>query len=101
MTGISLSLSNKAALITGGSRGIGAAAVRMFTVAGARAAFNYQKSRSEAEKLVKQCGDDKAFALQADLASAEAGEALVGSAVERLGRLDILVANHGIWPSED
>ena len=101
MTGISLSLSNKTALITGGSRGIGAAAVRMFTAAGARVAFNYQKSRSEADKLATQCGADKAFALQADLSSAEAGEALVRSAVERLGRLDILVANHGIWPPED
>ena len=101
MTGISLSLSNKTALITGGSRGIGAAAVRMFTAAGARVAFNYQKSRSEADKLATQCGADKAFALQADLSSAEAGEALVRSAVQRLGRLDILVANHGIWPPED
>src|SRR5438067_2909983 len=101
MTGISLSLSNKTALITGGPRGIGAAAVRMLTAAGARVTFSYQKSRSEADKLVKQCGADKAFALQADLASAEAGEALVRSAVERLGRLDILVANHGIWPPED
>jgi 3-oxoacyl-[acyl-carrier protein] reductase len=101
MNAISLSLPKKSALITGGSRGIGAACVRMFTTAGARVLFNYQKSRAEAEKLVKECGADKAFAVQADLCGAEAGEALVRDTVERLGRLDILVANHGIWPPED
>jgi 3-oxoacyl-ACP reductase-like protein len=47
---VSLTLSNKVALITGGSRGIGAAAVRMFTAAGAKVAFSYQKARSQMQR---------------------------------------------------
>ena len=53
---IPLSLSGKVALITGGSRGIGAAAVRMFVAAGARVLFNYEKAKAPAEQLVKELG---------------------------------------------
>src|SRR5215472_223621 len=99
---VELTLNNKIALITGGSRGIGAATVRMFAAAGARVAFNYQRSRSQAEQLARECGGDpKCGALQADLESAEAAAQLVAAVVERFGRIDILVANHGIWPAED
>ena len=99
---IQLSVNNKAALITGGSRGIGAACVKMFAAAGARVAFSYQRSRAIAEQLAGECGDaQRCLALQADLETAEAGERLVDTVVERFGRIDILVANHGIWPDED
>jgi 3-oxoacyl-[acyl-carrier protein] reductase len=98
---VSLSLAGKTALISGGSRGIGAATVRMFVAAGARVAFNYRKAKDEAERLVRECGERNCIALQADLASVEAGAKLVQGVVKRLGRLDVLVANHGIWPSED
>jgi 3-oxoacyl-[acyl-carrier protein] reductase len=106
---IELSLNNKVALITGGSRGIGAATVRMFAAAGARVAFSYQRSRSQAEQLARGCAalkgttkdEQRCVAMQADLESAEAGEKLVADVVGRLGRIDILVANHGIWPAED
>ncbi|MBV8207571.1 MAG: SDR family oxidoreductase [Acidobacteria bacterium] len=98
---IELSLVGKAALITGGSRGIGAAAVRMFAAAGARVVFSYQRAREQAVRLEEQCGGGRCVAVQADLDSAGAAQALVSAAVERLGRLDILVANHGIWPSCD
>jgi 3-oxoacyl-[acyl-carrier protein] reductase len=100
-----LSLSGKVALITGGSRGIGAAAVRMFVAAGARVLFNYEKSKAQADQLVAElsrgnfAGD--ASAMACNLSGTESARELVVAAVERFGRLDILVANHGVWPAED
>ena len=57
--GISLSVPGRVALITGGSRGIGAATVRMFVAADAKVAFNYQKAKAEAERLAAECGGDR------------------------------------------
>jgi 3-oxoacyl-[acyl-carrier protein] reductase len=100
--GISLSLEGKVALITGGSRGIGAAAVKMFVRAGARVAFNYVKARGEAERVVAACGGEtNCLAVQCDLDSPESAERLVKAAVKHFRRLDALVANHGVWPPED
>lgn len=98
---ISLSLSGRVALITGGSRGIGAAAVRMFAAADAKVVFNYQKAKSQAEALVKECGEANCRALQSDLNGAETARRLVAEAAKQFGRIDILVANHGVWPAED
>jgi 3-oxoacyl-[acyl-carrier protein] reductase len=98
---VTLSLEGKVALITGGSRGIGAATVRLFTRAGAKVVFNYVQSATAAEKLVAECGPDRCYALQADLMGTASAEALVKAAVERFGALDILVGNHGIWPADD
>jgi 3-oxoacyl-[acyl-carrier protein] reductase len=95
---IPLSLNGKVALISGGSRGIGAAAVRMFTQAGAKVGFNYRSARSEAEKLAKECA---AHPIACDLNHAEAAHSLVAETVKHFGRLDILIANHGVWPAED
>jgi 3-oxoacyl-[acyl-carrier protein] reductase len=95
------SLDGQVALITGGSRGIGAAAVRMFAGAGARVAFNYQRAKQEAERLVQECGSDRAHAIQADLSGTTSAESLVQVAVQRFGALDALVVNHGIWPPDD
>ncbi|HVW76029.1 MAG TPA: SDR family oxidoreductase [Alloacidobacterium sp.] len=102
MSGITLSLEGKTALITGGSRGIGAECVRLFREAGARVAFNYRAARAEAETLVAACGGSpECVAFEQELDSPKAGHALVDKTVKALGRIDCLVVNHGIWPPAD
>ena len=98
---VKLTLNSKVALITGGSRGIGAATVRMFVAAGAKVVFSYQAAEAQAENLAQKCGAENCRALQSDLSTTEAARQLVSSAISAFGRLDILVANHGIWPPED
>src|ERR1700732_3356659 len=98
---IVLSLANKIALITGGSRGIGAATVRMFTAAGAKVVFSYEKAQSQAEALRRQCGEADCQAVASNLSGPAAGHGLVAEVVKRFGRLDILIANHGVWPGQD
>ena len=94
-------LPGRVAVISGGSRGIGAATVRMFVAAGAKVVFNYQKRRDDADALVKELGAENCYAMQADLSTVEAAEGLIGAAVAKFGGCDIVVANHGIWPAED
>jgi 3-oxoacyl-[acyl-carrier protein] reductase len=100
--GVVLSLEERVAVVTGGSRGIGAAIVRMFAQAGARVVFNYQKAATEAEALAAQCGGSRrCVAVQAELSSSNAARVLVDAAVQHFGRLDIAVGNHGVWPPND
>ncbi|HEY6306979.1 MAG TPA: SDR family oxidoreductase [Candidatus Angelobacter sp.] len=90
------------AVVTGGSRGIGAAIVRMFTHAGGRVLFNYQKAKAEAERLAKECGGSRrCVAVAAELSSIPAAAALVAAAAQQFGRVDIVVGNHGVWPPHD
>lgn len=97
-----LSLDGKVALITGGSRGIGAETVRLFAEAGARVAFSYRQARSQAESLAAECGGTQScIAIAQELSNPEDGHALVQKTVAAFGHLDILVANHGIWESSD
>jgi 3-oxoacyl-[acyl-carrier protein] reductase len=101
-SGVVLSVEGRVAVVTGGSRGIGAAIVRMFTTAGARVLFNYNKASAEAERLASECGGAKqCVAVQADLSSSEASGSLVAAAVKQFGKVDIVVGNHGVWPSHD
>ena len=93
---LAMDLTGKVALVTGGSRGIGAACVRLFAQAGASVLFNYQKSRESAEKVAIAAGRDRCAAVQADLIGEGAEEMLVQEAVSRFGYLDILVVNHAI-----
>jgi 3-oxoacyl-[acyl-carrier protein] reductase len=97
----SLSLPGRVALVTGGSRGIGAAAVRLFVAAGAKVFFNYQKAENPAKQLIEELGSENCAAIKCDLSGTETAGPLVEAAVSRFGRLDILVANHGVWPAMD
>jgi 3-oxoacyl-[acyl-carrier protein] reductase len=98
---VSLSLSNKVALVTGGSRGIGAATVRMFIAAGAKVMFSFRQAIDPAEKLVEELGGENCAAFEADLSHPDNPSTLVKATLETFGRLDILVANHGVWESAD
>jgi 3-oxoacyl-[acyl-carrier protein] reductase len=98
-----ISLAGKAALVTGGSRGIGAATVKLFVRAGADVVFNYHRNRAAAEQVQQEARKQgtRVEALKADLGRIAGAKRLVDFTVERLGRLDILVANAGIWNVED
>ena len=92
--GVVLSLAGKVALITGGSRGIGAATVRLFVQAGAKVVFNYRSARKEAEQLAAECGGpEHCIAVHRELKTPAHGRELVEEAVRAFGRLDCLVAN--------
>lgn len=98
---VTLSAQDKVAVISGGSRGIGTACVRMFVEAGAKVVFSYQRAKEAADKLASQCGAERCYAVQADLNGSGDEKRLVDEAVRLYGRVDILVANHGIWPPND
>jgi 3-oxoacyl-[acyl-carrier protein] reductase len=100
--GVQLSLEGKVALVTGGSRGIGAATVRLLREAGARVVFSFQKAEERANALVAGCGGEGVCrGLRQDLGTVADGEALVTAAAAVFGRLDVLVVNHGVWPPHD
>jgi len=91
-------LSGQGVLVTGGAGGIGTAVVRAFAGEGARVAVHYRTSEAAAHRLAKDVGG---VALQADLTVEEQVDALIADAVRSIGRLDVCVANAGVWPSED
>jgi 3-oxoacyl-[acyl-carrier protein] reductase len=91
-------LAGSVALVTGASRGIGAATARLLAAEGARVVVHYRSGRAEAEALAASLPD--AVALRADVASEEEVDALFAAALERYGRIDVCVANAGIWPEE-
>lgn len=93
---MTLDLSGKTALVTGGTRGIGRAVVQALAGAGARVAFTYRASAETAEALVAELGEDRALALQGDAADPAHAEAAVQAVLERWGTLDALVLNAGI-----
>ena len=91
-------LRGKGVLVTGGAGGIGTATVRAFAEEGARVAVHYRTNEDKARALAAEVGG---AAVRADLTSEAEVDALIPEAVKALGRLDVVVANAGHWPSQD
>lgn len=98
-----ISLAGKAALVTGGSRGIGAATVKLFAQAGADVVFGYHRNREAAAQVEVEARKHgtRIESCKAELGKMPEAKRLVEFAHQRLGRLDILVANAGIWSDKD
>ena len=95
-----MELNNRIALVTGGSRGIGAAIARALAARGATVAITYLSSAEAAGRLVAELGDGdrEALALQADHRDDTSSLNAVKAVIARFGRIDILVNNAGIFP---
>lgn len=94
-----ISMAGKAVLITGGSRGIGAATVKLFAQAGADVIFNFNKNKEAAAQVEQEARKHgtRIESLKADLGKMADAKRLIEFTRDRLGRIDILVANAGIW----
>ena len=92
-------LKGKVAIVTGASKGIGAAIAEKLAANGAAVVVNYSRSASEAEALVKRIrnGGSRAIAVQADLSRPAEAEKLFKRAIEEFGRVDVLVNNAGTY----
>ena len=89
-------LTDKVALVTGGSRGIGRAIARALAGQGARVAVNYVTNRDAADEVVRQIGEGRAVAIQGDVADAGDAKRLVEETIAAFGSLQILVNNAGL-----
>jgi len=91
-------LDGKTAIVTGASRGIGAAIAKHLANEGARVVVNYSGSQSKAEEVVKEieAAGGEAFAIQASVADSESVTSMIAATMERFGSVDILVNNAGI-----
>lgn len=96
---ISLSLENRVAVVTGGSRGIGRAAVDCFAKLGANVVINYVRDKKAAEAACSAAEEAgvQALTVQADISYKGDAQRLIDATVQRFGRMDFLVCNAGIW----
>jgi len=92
-------LRNRVAIVTGGSRGIGRATVQRLAEAGAHVVVNYLTHAREANDAVRETKEHggRSLALQADVSNSRDAAALIHKTLDEFGRLDLLVANAGIW----
>ena len=90
-----MDMQGRVVLVTGASRGIGAAIAKAFAAQGASVVVNYLRNADAAQEVVRACRDagGDAVALQADVTVPDQASALVAQAVDELGRLDVLVNN--------
>ncbi len=94
-----IDFTGKNVIVTGGSRGIGAAAVNLFMNAGANVSFNYRKNLRAAEALVEKCSHSigKLHFEECDVSRYSDVEKFINNTIHKLGNIDILVNNAGIW----
>jgi 3-oxoacyl-[acyl-carrier protein] reductase len=98
-----IALDGRTALVTGGSRGIGRAVALMLARAGADVAISYRSRAAEAESVAAEVEalGRRTLALGGDLADMAAAERMGSEVAKAFGRLDIFVANAGVWPADE
>lgn len=90
-------LKNKKVLITGASRGVGAATAKLMAESGAQIAIHYHQNKEKAEVLLQELTGNNHMIFQADLGDKTAGPKLVEQVIKKMGGLDIVVNNAGIY----
>lgn len=92
-------LKGKVAVVTGASKGIGAAIARSLGAAGASVVVNYATSKEGAEKIVDaiKSGGGNAVAVKGDVSKSDDAKGIIDAAIKNFGRLDILVNNSGVY----
>ena len=98
-----INLSGARALVTGGSRGIGAATARLLAQSGAQVVVGYRSRMADASRVVEELRafGVRAEAFGADISTREGAESLVAETLRVFGGLDLFVGNAGIWPAEE